>query len=209
MSETIIRPVEHESVDVRHLPTTVFGPRDTAWWATAGFMAIEGTTLFVCAASYLYLRGNAVTWPPEHTPLPSLFWPTVHMAVMLLSILPLMVLKRAATRMDLEATRRWIIVACVLALLFLPLRYADFEALNVRWDTNAYGSAAWLTTGFHATLLFANAIETIVFAVLMFGDRRTERHFSDVADMANYWYFMVLLWLPLWVLVFVWPGLQL
>ena len=36
-------------VDVRHLPTTTFGPRDLMWWGTISFMLIEALTLFVCA----------------------------------------------------------------------------------------------------------------------------------------------------------------
>jgi cytochrome c oxidase subunit I+III len=32
-----------------------------------------------------------------------------------------------------------------------------------------------------------------------------DKHFSDVADMGFYWFFMVLVWLPLFVLCFLVP----
>src|SRR5690606_31010695 len=70
-------------LDVARLPTTTFGHRNHLWWGTLGFMLIEGTTFVICVASYFYLRLNFPTWPPEHTLLPSLLWPTVHVAVML------------------------------------------------------------------------------------------------------------------------------
>ena len=43
-------------LDVTGLPEVVFGHRALAWWATIGFMAIEGTTLLVsilCWNEYL------------------------------------------------------------------------------------------------------------------------------------------------------------
>src|SRR5829696_3862331 len=59
-------------VDLRGLPDVVFGPRDLMWWGTLGFILIEGFTLVLCAAAYVYLTQNYSTWPPENTPLPSL-----------------------------------------------------------------------------------------------------------------------------------------
>jgi len=38
------------------LPDVVFGPRDIMWWGTLGFAVIEGFTLCLTAAVYLYLR---------------------------------------------------------------------------------------------------------------------------------------------------------
>src|ERR687896_613093 len=58
--------------DVRSLPRTVFGHRALMWWGTLGFIVIEGTTLFICAVTYFYLRRNFSTWPPEHLYRPAL-----------------------------------------------------------------------------------------------------------------------------------------
>ena len=44
---------EREDLEVAALPTTVFGHRDIMWWATVGFMTIEGMTLVVCVAVVL------------------------------------------------------------------------------------------------------------------------------------------------------------
>src|SRR5918994_7869845 len=97
-------------LDVSHLPTTVFGHRSHMWWGTLGFMLIEGTTLLVCLASYFYLRLNFPTWPPEHTLLPSVGWPTVHVVLMLASMVPMGLADRAARRFDLSGLRRWLTV---------------------------------------------------------------------------------------------------
>ena len=150
------------ALDVSRLPTTVFDHRSHMWWGTLGFMVIEGTTLFVCIASYFYLRLNFTSWPPEHTLRPDLFWPTVHVVVLLASIAPIMLADRAARRLDLPGLRRWFVVASLFAISFLFLRWQDFLALNVRWDANAYGSIAWVAAGFHGTILLLQVIETLV-----------------------------------------------
>ena len=105
-------------VNVAALPTTVFGPRALLWWGTLSFMVIEGTTLFICVAAYLYLWRNFPTWPPEHTPRPSLLWPTIGLAVLLVSNIPLLLADKAARRLDVAALRRWMLVALVFAFAF-------------------------------------------------------------------------------------------
>jgi heme/copper-type cytochrome/quinol oxidase subunit 3 len=195
------------AVDVRQLPTTVFGHRDPLWWGTMGFIVIEGTTLLIAVASYFYLWRNTGTWPPEHTLRPSLLWPTISAAVLLLSNIPMYLLNRAAHRLDVPAVKRWLLVATLLSLVFLFLRWQDFLALNVRWDANAYGSIAWFTVGLHATLLAATAGETAVFTALYYSDRRTERHFGDATDLVVYWYFMTGVWVPLYGTVYLGPYL--
>ena len=192
-------------VDVSGLPAVVFGPRDLMWWGTAGFMAIEGTTLFICAASYLYLRLNFHTWPPEHVVRPSLLWPTVQAAAMAASNVPNWLAHRAGRRLDLAGVRRWMVVCALFGLAFVALRWQEFLALNVRWDSNAYGSVAWATLGFHGTILLLQAVETVIFTGFLFSDRVEAKHFSDVVDSAFYWYFMTGAWLPLYVLVFLSP----
>ena len=68
-------------MNLSKLPDVVFGPRDIMWWGTLGFVVIEGFTLVLCAAAYVYLTQNFSTWPPEHTPLPSLGAPTIQVLV--------------------------------------------------------------------------------------------------------------------------------
>ena len=194
-------------LDVSRLPTTVFDHRSHLWWGTLGFMLIEGTTFFVCIASYFYLRLNFTVWPPEHTILPALLWPTIHVAVMLASTIPVRLMDRAARRFDLPSVRRWLLVACGFAVAFLFLRWQDFLALNVRWDTNAYGSIAWATVGFHGTVLVLQVAETLIFTGFMFGDAVQEKHFTDASDTAFYWYFLVGSWLVLYAMVYLSPRL--
>ncbi|MGI8547162.1 MAG: cytochrome c oxidase subunit 3, partial [Gemmatimonadaceae bacterium] len=139
--------------DVAHLPDVTFGPRSTAWWGTVGFMVIEGGTLVICAFTYLYLRKNFVAFPPLGTPLPSLPVPIAQLILMGISIVPMWCAARAARALDPDRARTALIIASVLKLGIFVLRWYEFKALNTRWNSDAYGSAAWFVLGFHATLL--------------------------------------------------------
>lgn len=191
--------------DVSALPRTVFGHRSLMWWGTLGFIIIEGTTLFICAVSYFYLRRNYATWPPEHIYRPALLIPTIQLILMVASNVPMWLADRASRRMDLGGVRRWFLVCSALALVMGVLRWFEFGALNVRWDTTAYGSVAWATLTAHTTLLLLELAETVAFTVLLFGERVEERDLSGASDNAFYWYFLTGVWVPLYAIVFLSP----
>jgi cytochrome c oxidase subunit III len=201
-SQTRLRSV----IDLRALPDVVFGPRDIMWWGTLGFVLIEGFTLALCAAAYLYVTQNFATWPPENTPLPSLVAPTVQVVVMLVSLIPATWTARAAHRFDLGAVRIGLTIATAFAIAIVGLRAWELlVSLNVKWESNAYGSVQWLVLGAHATLLAVELVEIGGMMLIFWFAPVEEKHMSDVADMVFYWYFMVLSWLPLYVLCFWLP----
>ncbi|HEX6405925.1 MAG TPA: cytochrome c oxidase subunit 3 [Gemmatimonadales bacterium] len=191
--------------DVRHLPRTVFGNRSLMWWGTMGYIMIEGTTLFICAVTYFYLSRNFATWPPQHIYRPGLVIPTIQVGVMLLSIIPMRWVDRATRRMDLATVRTGLLICSALILAMCVLRFYEFRALQVRWDTSAYGSAAWAVVFSHTTLLVLEAAETLTITALIFGDQVEERDLSGVSDNALYWYFLTGVWVPLYIAVFLSP----
>jgi cytochrome c oxidase subunit 3 len=194
--------------DVSGLPRATFGHRSMMWWGTLGFIAIEGSTLFICVVSYFYLRRNFSTWPPEHVLRPALLIPTIQAGLMVLSNFPMASVDRAARRMDLRGVRTGMVICSVLAIVMTILRWFEFKSLNVRWDSNAYGSAAWATLTSHGTLLLLETAETIAFTVLMFRGPLEERDLAGASDNALYWYFMSGVWIPLYVVIFLSPYLM-
>jgi heme/copper-type cytochrome/quinol oxidase subunit 3 len=115
-------------------------------------------------------------------------------------------IEKAAKRFDLGAMRRWLPIAALLCTAFVGMRIGALATtVNVKWNTNAYGSAVWLVLGSHGTLLLIEAVEMIGFALAFWIAPIEEKHFSDVADAAFYWYFMVAAGLVTYVLVFLLP----
>jgi cytochrome c oxidase subunit 3 len=194
--------------DVAGLPTTTFGHRSMMWWGTVGYVLIEGTTLLICAGSYFYLRKNFASWPPGSVPRPGLTAAAVQAALMLASNVPMLSVDRAARRLDLKAVRTGMLICTLLAVAMCGVRVFEFQALHVRWDSNAYGSVAWATLVTHSTLLLLETAETLVFTALLFSPSMEQRDLSAAADNALYWYFMTLVWLPLAAIVFLSPYLR-
>lgn len=192
-------------IDASGLPEVTFGYRGITWWATAGFMVIEGTTLAILLVSYVYLRRNFAEWPPPPTALPDLFVPTINLAVLLVTIVPMVLARRAAHALDLRGVRLWLVTAVLLSIVAVVLRGFEFEALNVRWDSHAYGSTAWLLLGLHTTLLVVDLLESGAIAALMFSRRRMPKHFVDAEEAAVYQWFLSLSYVPVYATLFLGP----
>jgi len=192
------------SLDVSGLPSFGFGHRSLMWWGTAGIIAIEGTVFALTIFAYLYIRTAVDQWPPGVAP-PQLRWGTLNTLVLLASLAPNHFTKRAAERFDLNGVRLWLSVGLVFALAFLTLRIFEFQSLNVRWDTNAYGSTVWMLLGLHTVHLLTDTYDSLVLDVLMFSGPLEDKRFVDVSENTVYWYFVVLAWLPIYAVIYLAP----
>ena len=192
-------------IDVSALPTVVFGSRATTWWGMMCFMAIEGTTLAICAASYFYLRKNFTAWPPEGTKNPSLLIPTISIIALLASNGLAWAMDRAAKEENFARTQMLLIVASVVGLGLFGLRLLEFRALNTTWDANAYGSIAWATMGMHASLLLMDTMETAGLAIVYLLGRAQRKHYVHASENSIYWFFTTLSWVPLYLAIFWGP----
>ena len=194
--------------DVSALPNHAFGRDSILWWGTLGFVAIEGTGFVLVIAAYFYLMREVPHWPPANIPPPGLLYGSALAAVLLVSAIPNHWAKQAGRRQDLRGALLWSAVVVLLGLVAVALRGYEFTVLNVRWDSNAYGSILWVLLGLHTLHLGTDIGDTIVLmAVLLFG-HITPRRFTDVTENADYWYFVVLAWLPVYAVLYLVPRLS-
>lgn len=195
-------PVRRDAaLDVSTLPTFAFGTRSPMWWGTMGLVVIESTVFALTIMAYFYLRSHAPRWPIEGVP-PDLLWGGVNTAVLVASLWPNQLAKRAAERLDLAGVRVWMTVCMLFSLAFLAVRVFEFTALNTRWDTDAYGSVVWMLLGLHTTHLVTDAWDSMVLTVMMFTGPHEGKRFVDVSENAGYWYFVVLSWLPIYAVIY-------
>ncbi|MEX3936652.1 cytochrome c oxidase subunit I [Paraburkholderia phymatum] len=192
------------TLDVRKLPSFGFGSRSLMWWATAGLMLIEGTVFAIAVAMYFYLHSVNAAWPMDAPP-PSLLWGSLNTAILLLSIVPNELARRAALKGHREDARLWLAVCLAFAVIFLVLRGFEFAALNVMWYANAYGSIVWLLLGLHTTHLVTDTVDTAVLALLLYTGPFEGKRLVDTCENAVYWYFVVLSWLPIYAVIYLAP----
>jgi len=198
---------EPNTIDVGGLAPSAFGSRSLMWWGTMGIVLIEGTAFALTIGAYFYLASRSDGWPPGDIPPPQLRWGTLNVLILLASLIPNELTKKAAERVDLRGVRVWIVVSLLFALGFNLVRVFEFSRLNVWWNENAYGSIVWLLLGLHTTHILTDFLDSTVLAVLMFTGPVEEKRFVDVEENAAYWYFVVLSWLPIYGVIYWAPRL--
>jgi cytochrome c oxidase subunit 3 len=196
----------HRTLDVSGLAPGAFGHRSLVWWGTAGIIIVEAMAFAMTIAAYFYLRTRVPYWPPNVPP-PDHLWGAVNTIILLVSMIPNELARRAGDRVDLAKVRLWMVIALAFGLAFNVVRIFEFASLNVRWDTNAYGSVVWLLLGLHTTHIVTDFLDTSVLATLMFLGPVEEKRFVDVSENAGYWYFVVLSWLPIYGVIYWAPRL--
>jgi cytochrome c oxidase subunit 3 len=189
--------------DVSDLPDYSFSHRSLMWWGTICFIAIETSGFGLAVATYLFLVQQAQSWPPAGDALPVLLPGSLMTALLLISLFPNYLTLGWARSEDICKTRLGLVIISVLGLTSLVLRVFEFRALNVYWDTDAYGAVLWSLLGLHTLHLATDVIDTIVLTCLMFTPYGLQgRRFSDVEDNSVYWDFVVASWLPIYVVLY-------
>ena len=67
---------------------------------------------------------------------------------------------------------------------------------------------AHMFLSFHTTHILTDVLDTGVLAALLFLGPIEERRFVDTAENAVYWYFVVLVWLPIYGVIYWAPRLM-
>jgi cytochrome c oxidase subunit III len=189
------------AADLAELPDYLFGPGSIGFWGGLAFMLIEGMGFVLAIGAYFYLLPMEREWPPTSAP-PPLFWATTGLLVALLSEIPNVLTSRNAKKQDLGRVQLWITVTSVFGIVLLLLRWAEFEAFNVRWDVNAYGSISWALLVMHLLDLVTDVYDTLVLMVMVFVKPVDGRKFSDVEDNALFWHFIVATWVVVYAVVY-------
>lgn len=192
------------TIDVSKLPTYAFGHRNLMWWGTLGMIAIEGTVFAIALVVYYYLRGLAIEWPIGSAP-PDLLWGSVMTGLLFVSCIPNHLAKNSAEEQNLPRVRLWVSVSVLFGVLALGVRVLEFPALNTHWQWNAYGSIVYALIVLHTVHLATDFVDTVVLDVLMFTGPLNGRRFVDVSENSDYWWFVVIAWLPIYFTVYLVP----
>jgi heme/copper-type cytochrome/quinol oxidase subunit 3 len=198
---------ERVALDVSRLPVHGLQSASLTWWGTLAFMLIEGTGFALTIGIYFYLLSIAPAWPLRAPP-PDLAPGTGVTLLLLASVVPNYLVSKWAGEENLRKVRIGLLAMAAFGLAPLIVRAFEFPALNISWDSNAYGSTLWLMLGLHTTHLITDFADTLVLLAMMFSRHaNNRRRFGDVQDNALYWNFVVLTWLPIYGCIYWVPRL--
>lgn len=203
-------PDGRPALDVSGLPDSAFGPHDPVWWGNTLFIFIESMTVVLLLVTYFYLRRNFEAWPPvqphtippQYHPVPALAIPTIELALVLLSCVPMVLIHRAAYRVRTAPVRLGMWIMFAVAVAAIVLRFYEFPGIHFKWNENAYASVVWVILGTHLTYLLAVACEFFIMALWVSLHALDEKHALDVTLIATYWYWVAATWLVIYVVVY-------
>jgi cytochrome c oxidase subunit 3 len=191
--------------DLSDLPEHAEGPSHLVWWGNIGFMLIEGTGFLLAAGALLYLRSESPTWPAAGDRLPDLWWSTIFTVLLVASELPNLWVFRKARQKSEWGVRYGTLLMAILGGILLAMRGFELQHLNAPWYHDAYGSVVWMLIVLHTSHVVTDLGETAVQSLWLFTHEVGDAQFSDIEDNANYWSFVVLAWLPIYVLIYWLP----
>lgn len=189
-------------IDVAGLPTHVSRTRAPMWWGMVMLLAIESTVFGTLIVTYFYLAMGEPRWPPAGIEPPELLLPTINTGILLVSSLPMHLADQGVAAGNQRRLRWGLIAALALAVLFLVLKAIEYSAVPYAWDEHAYASIVWLIVGFHSAHVLALVLKTVVIALFAWRGLFNPQRSLGVQVNGLYWHFVVLVWLPLYVVLY-------
>lgn len=193
--------------DVSHFSPHANGPASPLWWGMIGMVAIESAVFAILIASYFYLAHGSTGWPQGGIEPPKLLLPTINTVVLVISSLVIHWADTGIRRGDKQRLKWGMLVASILAAVFLTLKVVEYSGVEYKWDTNAYGSIVWTIVGFHSTHVLVLLLKSVVTTTLAMRGYFNEERRLGVEINGVYWHFVVAVWLPLYFLLYWSPRL--
>ena len=190
-------------VDVGALPKHGFGHKHPLWWAVMALIVVEGTMLALLAVSYFYVRDRTAPFPPVTTNRLAAWVATIEVGAWLVSAWPMVLATKAARAGSVRGVRTNLIIATLLGIIAVTLRWYEFHLLPFGWDHHAYGSMVWALLGVQWLHGFTGIGENVLFIALFFKRPVEDKHRVDVDATAPLWYFVIAGAVLAWAVVFV------
>lgn len=194
------------------LPLNLNDKRSVLWWSMIGLITIESVVFLFLIVSYYYLHFHA------HTALgiklrnlerPDLVLPIISTVLIILSVIPIYWGDQGIRRGD---RRRLIIgmsIGVVLASAFLVLKIIEYSDKDFNWASDAHGSIVWTIIGFHSAHVTVLLLKSVVAIVAAARGHFDENRNVGIQINGLYWYFVVVVWLPLFATIYIAPYLML
>ena len=191
----------------RPSPTSV----GTIVWLGSEVMFFAG--LF---AMYFSLRANSPAIWEADTQLLNVPFATINTIILVLSSFTAQFGVFAAERMQPRATGlspvkwglvEWFMVSYVMGAIFVAgqvWEYATLVAEGISLSSNSYGSAFYITTGFHALHVTGGLIAFLLVIGKTFAAKKFGHYEATSAIVVSYyWHFVDVVWIGLFLIIYV------
>ena len=101
----------------------------------------------------------------------------------------------------------WLIVSLILGFTFAFFQayeyYAGYAYLDLRLDSNVYGSLFYMLTGFHGLHVIIGALMLLIMTIRLYKGHFTSKNHFGFEASAWYWHFVDVVWIGLFIFVYL------
>jgi cytochrome c oxidase subunit 3 len=156
-------------------------------------------------AMYFSIRAAAPQLWAEHTPALKLPYALVFTLILVASSVTCQLGVFRAERGDVHGLRRWFTLTFVMGLAFVLGQLNEYRHLvaeGVKINADGYGSAFYLTTGFHALHVTGGLIAFVLFMIRSTMGRFTPAQATSAIVVSYYWHFVDIVWIALFGMIY-------
>lgn len=158
-------------------------------------------------AMYFTLRAvNPELWANE-TELLNIPFASINTTVLVLSSVTCQLGVFAAERGDVKMLRRWFIITFLMGAFFMAGQITEYTTLvreGLTLSSSAYGSAFYLTTGFHGLHVTGGLVAFLfVLATTYVAKRFTHDQATRAIVTSYYWHFVDVVWIGLFFMIYI------
>lgn len=158
-------------------------------------------------AMYFTLRAvNPELWANE-TELLNIPFASINTTVLVLSSVTCQLGVFAAERGDVKSLRRWFVITFLMGTFFVAGQITEYTVLvreGLTLSSSAYGSAFYLTTGFHGLHVTGGLVAFLfVLATTYVAKRFTHDQATRAIVTSYYWHFVDVVWIALFFMIYI------
>ncbi|HZG04253.1 MAG TPA: heme-copper oxidase subunit III [Streptomyces sp.] len=196
------------AVDTGHAPPSVNRPNLTS---VGTIIWLSSELMFFAALFAMYFTLRSVTGPDywqEQADSLNLPFSATNTTILVLSSLTCQLGVFAAERGDVKRLRLWFVVTFVMGAIFIGGQVFEYTELveheGISISSGPYGSAFYLTTGFHGLHVTGGLIAFLFVLGRTYAARRFTHHQATAAIVVSYyWHFVDVVWIGLFATIYL------
>lgn len=189
------------------LEATVTGSRALSWWGMVMLIITEATLFAALISAYFYLRFTSPTWPTGDIRRPELLLASINTVVLLASSWPMQMGVRNIRRGNERGLQIGVLIAWVLAVIFLSLQGVEYARSDFLPQTNAYGSLFFTITGLHGLHVLGGLGMATIVLIRAWRHHFNPERYQAVENVALYWHFVDGVWIAVFASLYLSPYL--
>jgi heme/copper-type cytochrome/quinol oxidase subunit 3 len=133
--------------------------------------------------------------------------PSVALIPLILSAGGSYIASEGAKKNDARKMIGGMVANVLLALVFLGLRFVEWRTFDFTWQSDIHGTLVWSILFLHTFDVIADLVMTVILiAIVALGKHGAQQRLGVHVDSVI-WYFLVVIWIPLYVAVYWGPHL--